>query len=103
MCIRDRSNNHITLKLEKSKFLADEVQFLGLNLSGNGITPSQEKVECIQKFPTPKNKKQLQSFLGLCNYYQEFQRNYSEMTAKFSHQFSSKYKWTWGVKQDITL
>ena len=53
------SNNHITLKLEKSKFLADEVQFLGFNLSGNGITPSQEKVECIQKFPTPKNKKQL--------------------------------------------
>ena len=63
----------------------------------------REKVECIQKFPTPKNKKQLQSFLGLRNYYRKFQKNYSEMTDKFSHQLSSKNKWTWGVEQDITL
>ena len=103
ICAEKISNNHITLKLEKSKFLSDEVQFLGFNLSGNGITPSQEKVECIQKFPTPKNKKQLQSFLGLCNYYRKFQKNYSEMTAKFSHQLSSKNKWTWGVEQDLSL
>ena len=81
--LKKLSNNHITLKLEKSKFLADEVQFLGFNLSGNGITPSQEKVESIQKFPTPKNKKQLQSFLGLCNYYQKFQKNYVLMNKNY--------------------
>ena len=72
------SENNITLKLEKSKFIADEVQFLGFNLSENGITPSHNKIESIQLFPTPKNKKQLQSFLGIYNYYRKFQRNYSE-------------------------
>ena len=55
MCIRDRSNNNIILKLEKSKLIAKEVQFLGFNLNKQGISPSQEKVEAIQKFPTPKN------------------------------------------------
>ena len=54
-------DNNITLKLEKSKFIADEVQFFGFNLSEHGITPSQDKIESIQKFPTPKNKKELQS------------------------------------------
>ena len=53
--------------MEKSKFIAREVQFLGFNLDDQGISPSSEKVEAIQKFPKPKNRKQLQSFLGLCN------------------------------------
>ena len=42
-------------------------------------------------------------FLGLCNYYRKFQRNYSEMTAKFSPQLSSKNKWSWGQEQDNLL
>ena len=97
------SDNNITLKLQKSKFIASEVQFLGFNLSRQGISPSNEKIEAIQQFPTPKNKKQLQSFLGLCNYYRKFQRNYSELTARFSPQLSSKNKWIWGPEQDNLL
>ena len=55
--LRKLSENHITLKLEKSKLIADEVQFLSFNLSEHGITPSNDKIEAIQQFPTPKNKK----------------------------------------------
>ena len=32
------SENHIMLKLEKSKLIADEVQFLGFNLSEQGLS-----------------------------------------------------------------
>ena len=97
------SENNIPLKLEKSKFIADEVKFLGFNLTENSITPSQDKIESTQLFPMPKNKKQLQSFLGICNYYRKFQRNYSELTSTFSYQLSSKDKWMWGSDQDITF
>ena len=72
-------------------------------MSEEGITPSTEKVEAIQLFPTPKNRKQLQSFLGICNYYRKFQDNYSEITAKFQKQLSSKDKWAWGPEQDKVL
>ena len=54
------SDNNITLKLDKSKFIADEVQFLGFILSESGISPSPDKVNAIQQFPTPKNRRQLQ-------------------------------------------
>ena len=97
------AQNNITLKLEKSKFIAREVQFLGFNLDDRGITPSAEKVEAIQKFPQPRNRKQLQSFLGLCNYYRKFQNRCSELTAKFQPQLSAKNKWTWGKEQDLTF
>lgn len=94
------SENHVTLKLDKSRLIAREVQFLGFILSDGGIIPSPEKIDVIQKFPTPTKKKHLQSFLGVCNYYRRFQRNYSELTTKFKKQLSAKEKWTWGPEED---
>ena len=56
------------LKLEESHFIAKEIQFLGFILNDQGISPSVDKVEAIQNFPTPKNQRQLQSFLGPVSY-----------------------------------
>ena len=95
--------NNITLKLEKSKLIAKEVQFLGFNLNNQGISPSSDKIDAIQKFPKPKNRKQLQSFLAICNYYRKFRNNYSELTAKFQYQLSAKNKWRWCQQQDETF
>ena len=67
--LKKLAENNVTLKLDKSKLIAKEVQFLGFQLNSQGITPSTEKVDAIQRFPIPKNRRQLQSFLGLCNYY----------------------------------
>ena len=41
------SINNVTLKLEKSKLIAAEVQFLEFNLSRQGITPYQEERESV--------------------------------------------------------
>ena len=100
MVLRKLHQNNITLKLDKSKFITQELQFLGFILSETGITPSPEKVEVIQNFPKPHNVRQLQSFLGICNYYRKFQQNYSELTTKFKHLLSSKNKWKWGRQED---
>ena len=34
-----------------------------------------------------------------CNYYRKFQEKYSELTARFQPQLSSKNKWIWGNEQ----
>ena len=60
-------------------------------------------MEAIQNFPRPKNIRQLQSFLGVCNYYRKFQRNYSQLTARFKHLLSSKHKWKWKEEDDETF
>ncbi|XP_036146047.1 uncharacterized protein K02A2.6-like [Monomorium pharaonis] len=48
------------------------VEFLGHIVDANGIHPTGEKIECIQKAPAPTNVTQLKSYLGLLSYYRKF-------------------------------
>ena len=74
----------LTVNWDKSKFLQTEIHFLGFIITQEGILANPDKVEAIMRFPEPKNIKQLQSFLGLCNFYRKFQENYAHTTSKLS-------------------
>lgn len=37
------------------------------------------KVDCIIKYPAPTNVTELQRYLGMCNYYRKFIRNYAQL------------------------
>lgn len=52
--------NIITIKLDKSKLIAGEVQFWGFILPLSRIIPSPEKIKAIQQFPTVRYVRQLQ-------------------------------------------
>jgi hypothetical protein len=68
----------MTINLEKSSFLQEEVRFLGHILSSNGVGTDPEKVKAIQEFPVPKTPKHLRAFLALCGYYRRFSDRYSD-------------------------
>lgn len=94
---------NLTLKLEKSKFITGELKYLGYVINSEGIKVNQEKTKAILEFPEPKNLKQLQSFLGICNFYRKFHKNYSDLTAKLKHILSKKNKFIWGEKERETF
>jgi hypothetical protein len=48
------------------------VDFLGHHITAEGAEPIHKHVEAIQNFPQPADSKQLQSFLGLVNFYRRF-------------------------------
>lgn len=62
---------NVILNLSKSKFCRNKIKYLGYVISDLGIMPDEEKVRFIQKFPEPKNFKQLLNILGLCTYYRK--------------------------------
>jgi len=61
--------NQLFAKPEKCEFSINKTEFLGFEISPNSISMSQSKVDAILKWPTPKNLKQVQSFLGFTNFY----------------------------------
>lgn len=76
--IMERFEKHfLKLKVDKSKFLAKEVAYLGFILTTEGLKADPRKTECIRKYPRPKNVKQVQSFMGLCNYYRRYIEDYA--------------------------
>ena len=48
------------------------LEFLGYTVNKSGITPLADRVESIRAVPAPTSVKELQSFLGMINYYRRF-------------------------------
>ena len=69
----------LKLKEVKCNFLKKHIQYLGHIISGKGITPVPEKLECIQKMLPPKTPKEVKQFLGLIGYYHKFVPRFSDL------------------------
>ncbi|KAL1416355.1 hypothetical protein MTO96_028078 [Rhipicephalus appendiculatus] len=67
----------LKLKYSKCKFMMDRVEYVGHIIDAYGLHPAPNKVEAVIKAPLPSNVKELQSFLGLVNYYRRFMPNLS--------------------------
>lgn len=48
------------------------VQYLGFRLDEYGVHPTEDKVRAIKEAAIPKNRNELEAFLGLVNFYDRF-------------------------------
>ena len=70
---------NLTLKPSKCKFAVEQVVYLGHTITHDGVSVDIEKTEKVRSFPTPTTQKQLKQFLGLCNYYGRFVKDYAKI------------------------
>ena len=64
----------VNLKLNKEKchFKCTAIPFFGKVVLREGVKPDPWKIKPLTKMPAPKNKKELQAFLGIINYLGKF-------------------------------
>lgn len=92
-CLR---KHNFKLKIEKSLFLHREVKYLGHIISEKGTRPDPEKTTAIEKYNKPRNVNEVQRFLGCCNYYRKYIKNYANI-ARPMHNLCKKeavFIWT---------
>lgn len=66
----------------KCKFNRKEITFLGHDIvAGQGIKPSQKKVDAIASWPVPKTVQDVRKFMGLCQYYSTYIPNFADVAA----------------------
>ena len=63
-------NLDLFLRPEKCLFNRTSVEYLGLIISKGELCMDPIKLEAVRKWPRPKTVKDIQKFLGFCNFYQ---------------------------------
>ncbi|GJP49592.1 hypothetical protein CLOM_g8779 [Closterium sp. NIES-68] len=83
------------VKLSKSEFALEKVQFLGHMVSAQGVHVDPKKIEAVRTWKTPENVKELQQFLGFANYYNRFVPQYAKIAAPLTNlqKKNTPYKW----------
>ena len=78
--VLERLKEHqLYAKHSKCTFFSNSVEYLGHIADSNGLRPNPRLVQAVKDFPQPKTLKELQSFLGLANYYRKFIPNFSRI------------------------
>jgi len=80
---------------KKSEFFAASIYVLGHIIDDQGLRASLEKITRIEAWTTPKNKKQLEEFLGVVNYISQFIPHLTSITAPLtSLTGTEEFVWT---------
>jgi hypothetical protein len=67
--------------IKKCEFGVKRTKYLGFIISTDGVQVDPEKVQVVASWQRPRTVKGVQSFLGFCNFYRRFIRDYSRITA----------------------
>ncbi|HYN44606.1 MAG TPA: RNase H-like domain-containing protein, partial [Candidatus Limnocylindrales bacterium] len=88
------------LKLSKCKFAHTTIDFLGHTVSYNQITVKKDNLEKLLAMKKPTNIKELQSFLGLVNYYRKFIQGFNYILEPILSLLKQDNKWLWTSDHD---
>ena len=85
----------VNLKLNKEKchFRCMSIPLFGEVVSRQGIQPDPQKVRALTEMQVPKNKKELQAFLGIINYLNKFSPGALEVCEPLRKLMT----WTWNA------
>ncbi|GJP39060.1 hypothetical protein CLOM_g23451 [Closterium sp. NIES-68] len=86
------------VKLSKSEFALEKVQFLGHMVSAQGVHVDPKKIEAVRTWKTPENVKELQQFLGFANYYNRFVPQYAKLAAPLTNLLKKNTPYKWETK-----
>lgn len=90
----------LNINYNKTEFFCEKIEFLGYYISDQGITINEEKTMAISNYPTPKNKKDIQQFLGLCSYFRRFIKNFADIAYPLNMLLRKNYDFCWKKEQE---
>jgi hypothetical protein len=87
--------HNLYLKPEKCEFEKERIEYLGLIIRHGHTEMDPVKVAGIMDWPTPKKVKEVQAFLGFCNFYQHFVEKFSHIARPLFELTKKGQEWHW--------
>lgn len=85
---------------KKVDILRPSINFLGHKVSKEGITPLNDKIEAIARYPTPKTAKQIQAFIGMVNFFRAHVDNFAIHAEPLMQLIRKGKKFIWKEEQE---
>lgn len=91
--------NGLTLNPTKCHFMQEYINYLGYEISKQGVKPGSRKIKAIEEFPIPKNIHNIRQLLGLTGYFRRFVYNYARISKPLSKLLHKDQPWEWNSDQ----
>ena len=84
--------------IKKCEFHVTQTKFLGFIVGTDGIRPDPQKLAAVRDWQQPTTVKQVQSFLGFCNFYRRFVREYGRIARPLTQLTRKDTPFHWTVE-----
>jgi hypothetical protein len=99
--VLDRMREHkLYLRPEKCEFEKTKIEYLGVIISHNKVEMDPVKIAGVVDWPTPSNKKEVQSFVGFVNFYRRFIPGFSHHARALFDLTMNDVRFNWGLPQE---
>ena len=99
-CLREAG---FKMRVAKCDCMKSEIKYLGRVVSAEGIKPDPKAVSKLRDWEIPRNKTEMQSFLGFANYYREFIHWHAKLVARLHAITGIKATFAWGTEQQLAF
>jgi Reverse transcriptase (RNA-dependent DNA polymerase) len=98
--VLERLRQHqLYLRHDKCEFERTKIEYLGLVIEHNEVSMDPVKIAGVTDWPIPKNRKEVQCFLGFVNFYRRFIQDFSHHARPLFNLTRSTVPWLWGKKE----
>ena len=87
----------------KCVFGQSQVKLLGYVVSADGLQADPDKVKAISLMDRPQTVKEVQSFLGMTNYYRTLMPDYARKAEPLIRLTKKGVKFVWSQEQDLAF
>ena len=95
-CLREAG---FKMRVAECDFMKSEIKYLGRVVSAEGVKPDPKAVAKLRDWEIPRNKTEMQSFLGFANYYREFIPWHAKLVAPLHAVTGLNATFAWGPEQ----
>lgn len=102
--VLERLQEHnLTCSIEKCHLGQTALKYLGHIITQDGNQPQPEQLTQIRQATNPRSRKELRSFLGLCNWLREYIPKFAEIAAPLTDLLSGKTRFKWSPTQQAAM
>jgi hypothetical protein len=102
--VLERLQQHkLYLCFDKCKFAKTCIEYLGIIISQNHVEMDLVKIVGMVEWPTPKNKKEVQLFVGFINFYRQFIADFSLHAHPLFDLTKKDIPFIWGTPEDFAF